>query len=121
MLHVPGGTSLELAGCVPYTLYRIPYARQVRALYPITHILYSPGALAGGRCAVLLATLAERATAGELTALAAQPEALRLVLPTVMTVLEHAASGEGDAHTARRFQQVRALQPPLLQPLRFRV
>ena len=78
--------------------------------------------LAGGECAALLAPLARRVAAGELAALAAQPEALRLVLPTAIAVLEQSASCEGaDVEMGRQYLQVReppasAVQPRLLRP-----
>ena len=54
----------------------------------------------------MLGSLAQRVASDELAALASQPEALRLVLPAVISRLKHAAFIGGDSTTGRDFQQV---------------
>ena len=54
----------------------------------------------------MLAPLAARVAVGELAALAAQPEALCLVLPTALSALEHAAPADSASETSQDFQQV---------------
>lgn len=54
----------------------------------------------------MLGPLAQRVASGELAALASQPEALRLVLPAVISRLQHAASTEANPDTGRNLLQV---------------
>ena len=54
----------------------------------------------------MLAPLALRVVTEEFRMLISQQGVLRLVLPTIITVLEHAAADTSDTGTALQFQQV---------------